>query len=102
MDYGSVCSLYFSEYQHDLACFSSKEVIDSYKGADDKLARRSLNPVLKDGPEESLERKFLESPISEEQAQDGRDSYTRNHRFRLPVDINKQSGKNCMEKLTVK
>ncbi len=76
MDYGSVCQSILEKYQHDLACFSSKAVIiDSYKGADESL-EAFIESSLEDGPEESLEENLIESPISEEQAQDGRDSYT--------------------------
>ena len=76
MDYGSVCQSILEKYQHDLACFSSKAVIiDSYKGADESL-EAFIESSLEAGPEESLEENLIESPISEEQAQDGRDSYT--------------------------
>ena len=76
MDYGSVCQSILEKYQHDLACFSSKAVIiDSNKGADESL-ETFIESSLEDGPEESLEENLIESPISEEQAQDGRDSYT--------------------------
>ncbi len=76
MDYGSVCQSILEKYQHDLACFSSKAVIiDSYKGADESL-EAFIESSLEAGPEESLEENLIESPISEEQVQDGRDSYT--------------------------
>ena len=76
MDYGSVCQSILEKYQHDLACFSSKAVIiDSYKGADESL-EAFIESSLEAGPEESLEENLIESSISEEQAQDGRDSYT--------------------------
>ncbi len=76
MDYGSVCQSILKEYQHDLACFSSKAVIiDSYMGADESL-EDFIEASLEDGPEESLEENLIESPIIEEQAQDGRDGYT--------------------------
>ena len=76
MDYGSVCQSILEKYQHDLACFGSKAlIIDSYKGADESL-ETFIESSLEAGPEESLEENLIESPISEEQAQDGRDSYT--------------------------